>query len=88
MELIYKISEAELDYKLFEAIKIAFKGQKLRISVRVEPSNEAVPFEEKVLKNASSELSYVFENDEFEKYVTKSERGEKVDVGQFKRGEP
>lgn len=88
MELIYQVSEAELDYKLFEAIKVAFKGQKLRISVRVETSSEATSFEKKILKNASSEISYVFENDEFDKYVAKSESGEKVDAEQFKRVGP
>lgn len=91
MELIYQVSEAELDYKLFEAIKVAFKGQKLRISVRAESLGEPLlseSFEQKVLKNASSNISYVFENDEFDKYVAESQRGEKVDVERFKRVEP
>lgn len=88
MEVIYKISEAELDYKLFEAIKLAFKGKKLRISVSVETPVELTSFEEKILKNAASNVSYVFEDDEFEEYTAKSLRGEQVEKEQFNREEP
>lgn len=88
MEVIYKISEAELDYKLFEAIKLAFKGKRLRISVSVESPVEITPFEEKILKNAASNVSYVFEGDQFEEYAEKSLRGEQVDNEQFKRVGP
>ncbi len=90
MELIYQLNESELDYKLLEAIKVAFKGQKLRISVRAEMSSDASlsePFEQKVLKNASSDVSYVFEKDEFEQYVKKSLHGKAAETQQFKRVE-
>jgi hypothetical protein len=85
MELIYKLDESELDVKLLEAIKVAFKGQKLRITVE---SLEMETYEQKVLKNAASKVSYVFEPDEFDQYAEKSLRGEKVDTEQFKRVEP
>lgn len=88
MEVIYKISEAELDYKLFEAIKLAFKGKRLRISVSVETPVDLTAYEEKILKNAASKVSYVFEDDQFEEYTTKSLHRELVDKEQFKRVEP
>lgn len=85
MELIYQLDESELDSKLLEAIKVAFKGQKLRITVHAL-SAESV--EQKVLKNAASKVSYVFEPDEFDQYAEKSLRGETPDKEQFKRVEP
>jgi translation initiation factor IF-3 len=90
MELIYKLDEAELDYKLLEAIKVAFKGQKLRITVHAETPGDAVAiesFEQKVLQNAASKVSYVFEPDEFDQYTEKSLRSEKTDAEQFKHVE-
>lgn len=91
MKLVYHLDAAELDINLLEAIKVAFKGKKIRITVHSEPSPEQSaqhPLEEKILENAASKISYVFEPEEFDQYVEKTLHGEQPDTSKYKRLKP
>lgn len=87
MQIIYQLSESELTYEFFRALKKTLKGKtQVQISISTEQSPYKMTqddFEEMVLANESPE--YVFEGDAFQEFTKKILDGEKVNLENYKR---
>jgi hypothetical protein len=93
MEIIYRLEEAELDIRVIRAIKSAFRGQKLTISIKVEAAAEPLEekaalrhdFEQKIEASANADHQYVFSLSEFKNYMDLTLAGKKVDLERYRQ---
>lgn len=77
----YHLDAGELDDRLIDSIKSLFKSG--RVTVTVETGEKEITntdLLEKIRKNQSSAVSYVFEGDAFDKISNKLLNDEEVDL--------
>jgi len=75
------------------AIKSAFNGQKLTISIKVEPIAESQKdkaaqrhnLEQKIEISANANHQYIFSLSEFKSYMDQALAGKKVDIEQYRQ---
>lgn len=82
----YHIDTSELDNRLIDSIKSLFKSG--RITVTVEPEPVALPTSElvqKIKRNESSKIAYLFEGDEFDEVAEKLFHDEPINLDFYKR---
>lgn len=78
--LVFHIEADKIDTKVIESIKAFFGKQKIQISVKSEKTLAEVVAEAK-----TSEISYVFEPNEFDEFAQKLLNNETIDYEPFKR---
>lgn len=82
----YHLEASELDNRLIDSIKSLFKSG--RVTVTVEPDTTSLPtaaLVEKVKRNETSNVTYVFEGNEFDEVAEKLLHDEPVDTNRYKR---
>lgn len=82
----YRLDASELDERLIDSIKSLFKSG--RVMVTVEPDEKEITnieLLEKIKKNQSSAISYVFEGDAFDEISRKLLEDRKVDLKPYTR---
>ena len=81
MQATFQLEASELNVNLIDAIKKAFLGKKINITITETDS----AFEEKILATANSDTNYVFEGDSFDIFTNQLLANEDVDTSAFRK---
>jgi len=82
MRAILELNETELDNKVLEAIKTAFKGLDLEISVRIKPSSlfSKEEFTSKIKQAQEATSAYQLTAQEFDDFYAQVMSNEEIDL--------
>ncbi len=81
MQATFQLDAADLNKNLIDAIKKAFSGKKINITVTETNS----VFEDKILAAAASDTYYVFDGEDFDAFTQDLLTDKKVNISTFRQ---
>ena len=81
MQATFQLDAADLNKNLIDAIKKAFLGKKINITVTETNS----VFEEKILAAAASDIHYVYDGEDFDAFTQDLLTDKKVNISTFRK---